>query len=60
MGRRWSGCAVGVDVGMGRSLYGNLGVTDECLKALSRICAATLGTLDVNGCTGIKVGGGGA
>ena len=61
----WEGRGSGVwaltwgwgDGGMGGSLYGNLGVTDEGLQALSRGCAETLGTLYVNGCTGIKVGG---
>lgn len=51
------GVGVGLEAEMGRSLYGILGVTDECLRALSRGCAHTLTTLDVNGCTGIKVGG---
>lgn len=37
------------------SLFGIVGVTDKCLEALSQTCSATLTTLDVNGCIGIKV-----
>ncbi|KAM0881017.1 hypothetical protein ACQ4PT_033195 [Festuca glaucescens] len=37
------------------SLFGILGVTDTCLEALSKSCSNSLTTLDVNGCTGIKV-----
>jgi hypothetical protein len=37
------------------SLFGIIGVTDECLEALSRSCSNTITTLDVNGCIGIKV-----
>ncbi|CAN8279916.1 unnamed protein product [Cochlearia groenlandica] len=36
------------------SLFGIVGVTDRCLEALSQTCSATLTTLDVNGCIGIK------
>eukprot|EP00899_Mesostigma_viride_P027473 jgi/Mesvir1/7910/Mv25065-RA.1 len=36
------------------SLHGILGVTDAGIDALAQSCAATLHTLDVNGCTGIK------
>ncbi|CAN6905190.1 unnamed protein product [Brassica oleracea] len=36
------------------SLFGIVGVTDRCLEALSHTCSATLTTLDVNGCIGIK------
>ncbi|KAL0848357.1 hypothetical protein Bca101_021604 [Brassica carinata] len=36
------------------SLFGIVGVTDKCLEALSQTCSATLTTLDVNGCIGIK------
>ncbi|XP_011622780.1 F-box protein At3g58530 isoform X3 [Amborella trichopoda] len=36
------------------SLFGITGVTDKSLEALSRSCSATLSTLDVNGCIGIK------
>nr|VDD57758.1 unnamed protein product [Brassica oleracea] len=36
------------------SLFGIVGVTDRCLEALSHTCPATLTTLDVNGCIGIK------
>uniref|UniRef100_M4CT59 F-box domain-containing protein n=1 Tax=Brassica campestris TaxID=3711 RepID=M4CT59_BRACM len=35
-------------------LFGIVGVTDRCLEALSQTCSATLTTLDVNGCIGIK------
>ncbi|CAN7013584.1 unnamed protein product [Brassica oleracea var. botrytis] len=36
------------------SLFGIVGVTDRCLETLSQTCSATLTTLDVNGCIGIK------
>lgn len=36
------------------SLFGIVGVTDKSLEALSRCCANTITTLDVNGCIGIK------
>ncbi|KAG4151895.1 hypothetical protein ERO13_D04G094700v2 [Gossypium hirsutum] len=36
------------------SLFGIVGVTDKCLEALSKSCANTMTTLDVNGCIGIK------
>ncbi|XP_042022234.1 F-box protein At3g58530-like isoform X3 [Salvia splendens] len=36
------------------SLFGIVGVTDKSLEALSGCCSATLTTLDVNGCIGIK------
>ncbi|KAE8674292.1 F-box protein [Hibiscus syriacus] len=36
------------------SLFGIIGVTDKCLEALSKSCANTITTLDVNGCIGIK------
>ncbi|KAK8562038.1 hypothetical protein V6N12_049091 [Hibiscus sabdariffa] len=36
------------------SLFGIVGVTDKCLEALSKSCANTITTLDVNGCVGIK------
>lgn len=35
-------------------LFGIVGVTDKCLEALSKSCANTMTTLDVNGCIGIK------
>lgn len=35
-------------------LFGIVGVTDNCLEALSRFCSNTITTLDVNGCIGIK------
>lgn len=36
-------------------MFGIVGVTDKCLEVLSKFCASTITTLDVNGCIGIKV-----